>query len=221
MIAVDQINSIAEKVQPYITERIFQFRQLRETGKTIFSFYPFLDVKPYEADIFSEACFCILTANSSASLGIKIQAEVGIEGFNEYPQQELYNIFAKKGHRFASQRAERIVKLREKRDLILSLPSFKNSRQAREILVENIHGYGYKEASHLLRNIGFEDVGIVDRHIYRFLVETGLVKHRKTLTKKAYLECEDALLNLCGQLGMSMAELDLYIFYIKTNKVLK
>jgi Thermostable 8-oxoguanine DNA glycosylase len=30
---------------------------------------------------FSELCFCILTANSSAKLGIKIQERVGVEGF--------------------------------------------------------------------------------------------------------------------------------------------
>lgn len=221
MIAINQIESVREKVQPYIVERINQFKQLKNTGKSVFSFQPFLDVGPYEADLFSEACFCILTANSSASLGIKIQAEIGIEGFREYSQQHLFEIIAAKGHRFAAQRTERIVMLRQKEEVILSIPGFKDSRQARELLVNNIYGYGYKEASHFLRNIGFDDVGIIDRHIYRFLVETGLVKPRKTLTKKAYLECEDALLELCNQIGVSMAELDLYIFYIKTKKVLK
>lgn len=221
MIAIHQIESVREKVQPYIVERIGQFKQLRTTGRTLFSFQPFLDTGPYEADVFSEACFCILTANSSASLGIKIQAEVGIEGFREYSQQQLFEIIAGKGHRFAAQRAERIVMLRQKQDIIMSACGYTDSRQARELLVKNIHGYGYKEASHFLRNIGFDDVGIIDRHIYRFLVETGLVEPRKTLTKKAYLQCEDALLKLCDRIGVSMAELDLYIFYIKTKKVLK
>lgn len=221
MIATDQILSVRDKVQTYVSERVYQFKQLKQIGRTVFSFSPFLDIQPYEADIFSEACFCILTANSSASLGIKVQAEVGIDGFNEYSQQQLFDILRKKGHRFAMQRAERIIRLREKKDIIHSLPSFKDARQARDTLVANINGYGYKEASHLLRNVGFDDVGIIDRHIYRFLVETGLVKERKTLTKKAYLECEDALFRLCEDVKLSMAELDLYIFYIKTKKVLK
>lgn len=221
MIAIHQIESVRQKIQPYIAERIEQFKRLKTTRKTLFSFQPFLNIPPYEADIFSEACFCILTANSSASLGIKIQAEVGIEGFREYSQQRLFEIIARKGHRFAAQRAERIVLLRRNEQIILSAASYTNSRQARELLVKNINGYGYKEASHFLRNIGFDDIGIIDRHIYRFLVETGLVEPRKTLTKKAYLECEDVLLKLCDQIGVSMAELDLYIFYIKTKKVLK
>lgn len=221
MIAISLIQSAKLKVGEYVSQRISQFKSLKEKGITEFSFYPFLDIKPYKADIFSEASFCILTANSSASLGIKIQAEVGIEGFREYTKEKLYDIFRKNGHRFALQRAERIVKLRDNLELIESLPAFSDSKKARDILVEKVDGYGYKEASHLLRNIGFDDIAIVDRHIYRFLLENNLVQFRKTITKKAYLECEEALLNLCEKMGISMSELDLYIFYIKTSKVLK
>lgn len=221
MIAEDIILAVKLEIEPFVKERVSQFKNLKENGITTFSFKPFLNIEPYQADIFSESCFCILTANSSASLGIKLQKEIGIEGFREYPFEKLFEIIKAKGHRFAQQRAERIVNLRQKIELIKSIRNYKNSKEAREVLVNNIYGYGYKEASHFLRNIGFEDVAIVDRHIYRFLIETGLVKQRKTLTKKAYLECEEALLKISDKLGLSMAELDLYIFYIKTKKVLK
>lgn len=221
MIVQEKILTAKDKVGKFVQERINQFKTLGKEGLTVFSFEPFLDVQPYEADLFSEACFCILTANSSASLGIKIQAEVGIDGFREYPYDKLFEMIRSKGHRFASQRAQRIVSLREKINLLYSAISLKEGREARDILVREVEGYGYKEASHFLRNIGFEDVAIVDRHIYRFLVEHNLVKERKTLTKKAYLECEDALLDICQDMAISMAELDLYIFYIKTGKVLK
>ncbi|MEZ0323826.1 MAG: N-glycosylase/DNA lyase [Hydrogenothermaceae bacterium] len=219
--AEDIILAVKLEIEPFVKERVSQFKNLKENGITTFSFKPFLNIEPYQADIFSESCFCILTANSSASLGIKLQKEIGIEGFREYPFEKLFEIIKAKGHRFAQQRAERIVNLRQKIELIKSIRNYKNSKEAREVLVNNIYGYGYKEASHFLRNIGFEDVAIVDRHIYRFLIETGLVKQRKTLTKKAYLECEEALLKISDKLGLSMAELDLYIFYIKTKKVLK
>lgn len=221
MIAINIIQSAKLQVSQYVYQRLNQFKSLRENGSVEFSFFPFLDIKPYKADIFSEACFCILTANSSASISIKIQAEVGIDGFRNYSQDRLYDILRKNGHRFALQRAERIVRLRENIHLIESLPSFSDSKQAREILVKSIYGYGYKEASHLLRNIGFDDVAIVDRHIYRFLLENGLVRSSKTLTKGVYLECEEVLSKLCKHMNISMAELDLYIFYIKTSKVLK
>jgi N-glycosylase/DNA lyase len=219
--AKEEIQKAILEVKKFVDERISQFKSLKEKGITEFSFEPFLSIEPYKADIFSEASFCILTANSSASMGIRIQKEVGIKGFQNYTIEKLYEIIRKNGHRFAMQRAERIVKLREKKELLEGIAKEKNGKTAREILVKEIYGYGYKEASHFLRNIGFEDVAIIDRHISRFLFEKGLVKPRKTITKKVYLECEDALEKIAQDFGLTQGELDLYIFYIKTKKVLK
>ncbi|RUM61711.1 MAG: N-glycosylase [Persephonella sp.] len=221
MIAEDKIKEAIEEVKQFVDKRINEFKNLKIKGLTEFNFNPFLEIEPYKADIFSEASFCILTANSSATLGIKIQKEVGIKGFKEYPLEKLFQIFKEKGHRFAMQRAERIVSLREKENLLYQIVKMDNGKEARELLVKNIKGYGYKEASHFLRNVGFEDVAIIDRHISRFLFENGLVKPRKTITKKVYLECEEALNKISKNLGLTQGELDLYIFYIKTKKVLK
>jgi len=219
--AKEEIQKAVSEVKPFVDERLSQFKNLKQKGITTFSFNPFLDIEPYEADIFSEACFCILTANSSAVMGIKIQKAVGIEGFKSYSYEKLYEIIKSHGHRFASQRAERIIRLRDKAQLLKDVAKMENGKQAREILVKEIYGYGYKEASHFLRNIGFDDVAIIDRHISRFLFEKGLVKPRKTITKKVYLECEQALEKIAKEFGLTQAELDLYIFYIKTKKVLK
>ncbi len=219
--AKEQIEKAKEEVEKYVKQRIREFKNLKEKNLTVFDFRPFLKIEPYEADIFSEACFCILTANSSASLGIKIQKEIGIEGFKEYPLEKLYQIIASKGHRFAMQRAERIVALREKEGLLLELSKFENGKEVREILVREVKGYGYKESSHFLRNIGFDDVAIIDRHISRWLFENGFVKPRKTITKRVYMEAEEALEEISSELGLTLSELDLYIFYIKTGKVLK
>lgn len=221
MTIFESLYSVKKELENHVKQRISQFVDLREKGITTFNFSPFLDIEPYRADIFSEGCFCILTANSSATLGIKIQREIGIEGFRNYSSQELLFILKKSGHRFATQRAQRIVNLRDKIDLLEETITYEDGFLAREKLVRNIEGYGYKEASHFLRNVGFRDVAIIDRHIYRFLVENGFVAPRKTLTKNAYLECENALSNICERLRVSMAELDLYIFYTKTSKVLK
>jgi N-glycosylase/DNA lyase len=214
------LKAISE-VKPYIDQRIGQFKSLKEKGLTIFDFKPFADIKVSEADIFSETCFCILTANFKAETGIKIQTEVGIEGFRNYSLEELYNIFKKHGHRFAMQRAERIVNLRPLESFLQEIRYYDDGKKAREELVKKVKGYGYKEASHFLRNIGFEDVAIIDRHISRFLFENNLIKPRKTITKNVYLESESVLEKLCQELNLTQGELDLYIFYIKTKKVLK
>ncbi|MEM2192411.1 MAG: hypothetical protein QXG38_02215, partial [Candidatus Hadarchaeales archaeon] len=54
---------------------------------------------------FSELCFCILTANSSAKLGIKIQEELGSDGFIHLPFPLLAKKLREAGHRVYSQRA--------------------------------------------------------------------------------------------------------------------
>ncbi len=225
-IAIDRIKKVIPKVNRYVNQRINEFKKLGGEGKTHFNFRPFLDTD-YDAGIFSELCFCILTANSSASMGIKIQAKLGDEGFMNLDYEELTEIIRKHGHRFPQQRAERIVVLRDRWEEIKDL--LKNERDGRKLreLFANpksefkIKGFGYKEASHFLRNIGYEDVAIIDRHIYRFLTENGLYPEVKTITPKRYLEAEEVLDKVCRELGITQAELDLYIFYVKTKKVLK
>jgi N-glycosylase/DNA lyase len=101
-----------EKVGSFVHRRLEEFENLGKFGETYFNFKPFLDAE-YKADLFSELCFCLLTANSSASLGIKAQMQIGTEGFKSLSFEELTEILSSLGHRFARQRAERIVKARE------------------------------------------------------------------------------------------------------------
>lgn len=91
----------------------------------------------------------------------------------------------------------------------------------REWLVKNIKGLGYKEASHFLRNIGFKNFAIIDFHIINLLVKYDIIKKPRTLTKIKYLEIETILRNIAKNLGVSLAELDLYLWYLETKKILK
>ncbi|GAB6066338.1 N-glycosylase/DNA lyase [Aquifex pyrophilus] len=226
MNAIEEIKKVIPQVERYVKQRMNEFERLGREGKTHFDFRPFLDID-YDAGIFSELCFCILTANSSATLGIKIQASLGDEGFMNKSEEELTQILSSFGHRYAQQRARRIVEAREKFGEVLSLiRREKNPKVIRELLADpksryKIKGFGYKEASHFLRNIGFKDVAIIDRHISRFLMEKGFLRQVKTITRKVYLEAEKALEGFARELGLTLGELDLYIFYIKTKKVLK
>jgi len=87
-------------------------------------------------------------------------------------------------------------------------------------LVENIKGIGLKESSHFLRNLGFENFAIVDRHVLKILKEREVIdKIPKTLTKKRYLEIEEKLKNIAKSLNLNLAELDLYLFYLDTKKI--
>jgi N-glycosylase/DNA lyase len=89
-------------------------------------------------------------------------------------------------------------------------------------LVDNIKGIGYKEASHFLRNVGFFDYAILDKHVIRTLYTNKLVPHlHKSLNRNNYLEYESVLGKLCKKLKLSQGELDLYLWYLSTKKVLK
>jgi N-glycosylase/DNA lyase len=79
---------------------------------------------------------------------------------------------------------------------------------------------GYKEASHFLRNIGFKDIAIIDRHIINILYENGYIKDKK-INRKRYIKYENILRAIAEYCNMDLARLDLYLWYIETNKILK
>jgi len=171
-------------------------------------------------DIFKELCFCILTANFNAERSIKIQEEIG-DGFLRMTEKQIAKKLKDLGHRFPNTRAKYIVEARKRKNLIRKILNQKNEQEIREWLVKNIKGIGYKEASHFLRNMGFENVGIIDFHIIDLLTKFGLIKKPKTLGKKKYLEIEKILKGLSEKLNISPARLDLYLWYIETGKILK
>jgi N-glycosylase/DNA lyase len=174
-------------------------------------------------DWFSELCFCLLTANTSAELGIRVQEELGFKGFTCSASE---NVLAKRlkqvKYRFYNRRAHFIfLACRFKSDL-KDIITHLGHDERRDWLVDNIKGIGYKEASHFLRNVGFFDYAILDKHIIRTLYENKLVPHlHKSLSRKNYLEYESVLVKLCKKFSIAQGELDLYLWFLKTGKVLK
>ena len=177
--------------------------------------------------VFQELCFCLLTANFNAEKSIKIQERIG-EGFLSWPRDEVERVLREMGHRFPAARAEYIVnarplarKIHEKVLEIRSRNDILGEKQLRDWLAKNVKGLGYKEASHFLRNIGFKNVAIIDFHILDLLERYNLVEKPKTLTRKRYLQIESFLEKIGKKARMSLAELDLYLWYMETGKVLK
>jgi len=96
-----------------------------------------------------------------------------------------------------------------------------NDPDIRIKLVENIKGIGFKEASHFLRNIGHKNVAIIDFHIVDLLVKNRIIEKPKTITPKKYSEIEEILKQLTKETNTNLGELDLYLWYEETGKVLK
>jgi len=100
------------------------------------------------------------------------------------------------------------------KEKVKKLPDF----YLREWLVKNLKGIGYKEASHFLRNIGYKNFAILDRHVLKFLFKNKMIEKIPTnLTKTKYLSIENKLKKLADKFNITLAELDFFIFYSETG----
>ncbi len=170
--------------------------------------------------LFSELCFCTLTANTSAESGLKVQNKL-YNKFHVLNHEQLSGELKEMGYRFPNVRSTYICENQKiKNELAVVIKSMQ-VYEIRDWLVKNVKGIGFKEASHFLRNIGFMDVAIIDFHIIDILVKNGLIDRPKTLTKKKYIEIEHVLRKVAFKAGLRLGELDLYLWYLETDKILK
>ncbi len=203
---IEKIETLKQtEVGALIRKRVKEFKKMKEN---------------YNDSIFKEMCFCFLTANFNAEKSIKIQNEIS-DCFLTDNEQNLEKKLKEFGHRFPSARAKYICQSQSCKDLVEEKISKLKGEKLREWIVKNIKGLGYKEASHFLRNIGYENYAIVDFHIIDLLVKYDLIKRPKTITKKKYIEIERVLKGIAKEANLNLAELDLYLWYMETRKILK
>lgn len=172
-------------------------------------------------EIFEELCFCILTANFNAERSMKIQRQIG-DRFLSFSESDLAKKLRELGHRFPNTRAKYVVDARKHKNSLKDIvKTFDDDNELREWIVKNVKGIGYKEASHFLRNIGCTSFAIIDFHIIDVLTKHNIIERPKVLTKRKYLEIEDLLREIAGESNVNLAELDLYLWYMETGKILK
>ena len=202
---IKQINKLKSSlIKQEVDNRINEFRELNNSE-----------------DWFSELCYCLLTANSKAETALNIEKELKWKGFYSSSQSEIRDFIKRNKHRFHNNKSKFIVEARKFKD-IKNIIREKDQIEARTWLVDNIKGIGYKEASHFLRNVGYNNVAILDRHILNLMVEYDIIKEKpNTLNKDNYQEIEKKLGKLAKFVDMSHAELDLYLWFLKTRKILK
>ncbi|MBE3030408.1 N-glycosylase/DNA lyase [Sneathia sp. DSM 16631] len=179
-------------------------------------------------DFFAEIAFCILTPQSKALNAWKIiqtlkENDLLFTADSDTLENYLNSI------RFKKTKAKRLVSLREKLSINGSLEAKKiifngnDVFKIREWLVKNIDGFGYKEASHVLRNLGFgENIAILDRHILRNLLKLEIIDEiPKTLTPKKYMDIEEKMRKYSSKIDISMDRLDLLFWYNEVNYLFK
>ena len=197
-------------VKKMVEDRMNEFRQVHKQDTW----------KWYE-----ELVYCLLTAYSSALMGQKCVDSLKVnEKLSSGSLDDVKACLVLEGHRFANVRSKYIFETRGIAPRIKSIiMSFNSSKEARVWLVKSVKGLGWKEASHYLRNVGYFDLAIIDRHIMRNMNEHGLIEEdgSKGLTKKKYMKYEEILRKVSKRLDMPLGELDLYLWYRKTGKILK
>ena len=181
-----------------------------------------------DEDIFKELVFCILTPGSRAKFCWKSTENLFSSKtiFNGNPKQIKKHLV---GVRFNNGKSKRIAGARKMfvNNNRIQIRNIVNNgitpRELREWLVDNVNGYGYKEASHFLRNIGLgEDLAILDRHVLKNLKKYDVIEEiPKSLTIKRYLEIEEKMKNFTTSIGIPFAELDLLWWSDETGEVFK
>lgn len=181
-----------------------------------------------DEDIFEELAFCILTPQSKAKICWKAIERLRFKdllhrGFPEEIRKKIKDV------RFKNKKADYLINARSfftknGRLCIKSLISeFKDIQNCREWLVKNIKGFGYKEASHFLRNIGLGDkLAILDRHILRNLKELNIIKDvPKSMSKSEYLMIEKEMADFSKKINIPISHLDLLLWYKETGEIFK
>ncbi|MFA6321693.1 MAG: N-glycosylase/DNA lyase [Candidatus Omnitrophota bacterium] len=206
--------SAYKKIRPEIRRRLSEFSPIHKSS---------------DEKIFSEMCYCILTANANALKCNEAIGDLEKKGFLLKGEPRHIRPLIKGKARFHNKKAEYIVGARKlfERDGTIDIKSKLNPRDilnVREWLVENIKGFGYKEASHFLRNIGLgKNIAILDRHILKNLQKYSVIdKIPSSLgSRRVYLEIEDKMKGFSKKTGIPLEDMDLLFWSLQTGFVFK
>jgi N-glycosylase/DNA lyase len=211
---IQEIKDTYEHKRAEICRRLDEFKQMWQAGT--------------EEQIFCELVFCILTPmarGAMCSKAVENMTRTGVLFRGDFAQiaKELT------GARFINKKAAYIVEARGKFlhgnpvSLRSILSEINDGYQAREWLVGNVKGIGYKEAGHFVRNIGFnQDLAILDRHILKNLKKLGVIDpFPDSLSRRQYLAIEAKMKEFSEVIGIPMSHLDFVLWYKETGEILK
>jgi len=172
-------------------------------------------------DLFYELCFCILTPQSSGFRADECIQELKKKNFlySNYNPKHLL----KKKIRFHNNKTKYLLEAKKNyKNVTASLEKVKTPEEKRSWLVKNVKGISLKESSHYLRNIGHENLAILDRHILRNLKRFDAIEEiPKTLTERRYYDIEEKFKKFSEKVKIPMDHLDLLFWAEETGKVFK
>jgi len=173
---------------------------------------------------FMELIFCILTPQSKAERCWNAVISLGDLIINGEYRDIVGGL---EGIRFKYNKARYIVEARKffrnGKFVLLDEINGMDEEMARKYLIKNVKGFGYKEASHFLRNIGKgKNLAILDRHILRKLKELKIIDEIPAhLSEKNYIRIEKKMRDFSNKISIPMLHLDFVLWYMERGKIFK
>ncbi len=209
----EKLVKLYRKKEGTVKKRLYRFRKNGLAG---------------EKELFSQMSFCILTPQSKAIYADKSVKKLQKTGIlYRGTEKEIRNCLT--GVRFPNNKASYIARTRKEFTVAgnLNIKEVLNQEtnifKIREELVERVTGYGYKEASHFLRNTGHgKKIAILDRHILKELKQFKVIKDiPKTINRKKYFNIEKRMKKFSEQVKIPLDALDLLFWYKETGYFFK
>jgi N-glycosylase/DNA lyase len=170
----------------------------------------------YDRDIFYNLCFCLCSPQTTFKSNLQVVNSLKIAGFYLYDLEIETVKKIVKPVRFYNIKAENLMKAKTAFDSIV-LPLIRSdisNKLKRLYLIKNIKGFGFKTASHFLRNCGVTDLAIIDTHILKFLKQEAI---KTKITTKKYLEMEIELEQIASEYNLPLAGLDIWLWKSYSN----
>lgn len=174
---------------------------------------------------FYEMCFCLMTPQSSAVHASMVQTELESIDFLSNGQDVVEILRMPDRYiRFHHTKHARLHRARSDWSRIESVIAATDvpARDRRNALREMVDGFGMKESSHFLRNIGLRGLAIIDRHLLTNMVACGIFDDVPSVsTAKRYLDVEQRFGAYCEAISIDMDEVDLLFWCAQTGHILK
>jgi N-glycosylase/DNA lyase len=178
-----------------------------------------------ERRLFEELAFCLFAIQTSARRSDGAVRALAADGALWRGTREDIAGILRRQVRFHNHKAAYLVAARDRvlgGDDSLKALVRRSPQDAREWLVGELDGFGYKEASHFLRNVGRgEGFAILDRHILKNLRHHGVLRSVPALTPKRYLAIEGKVRRFADDVRIPMAAVDLLFWSRETGEVFK
>lgn len=210
---LDELRADWRRLQGNVDGRLAEFRRLRTAP---------------DERLFPELAFCLFAVQTSARRSDAAVRELVARDLLWRGSRAGIASVLRRHVRFHNHKAAYLVSARlrfatNSGEFRRQLDSFEAAIDAREWLVREFDGLGYKEASHFLRNVGRgEGFAILDRHVLKNLHRHGVLRTvPDALSRKRYLGIEERVRRFAEDVGIPMAALDLLFWSRETGEIFK